>query len=155
MTTDGNMTGRAAVFTGGSFVSARCVAALAWLGALGTLIGLVVMDAVWWEKALYGFLGIPVLMVVGASLWSDAGEERADFARLRRSGRPAVAEVVGMETTTDGESEWAVLTLRITGPDVPPFEGRFRCEPEPVMRVGARLKAVVDTSDNLFTLRPV
>ncbi len=124
------------------------------MGALGSLAWLIVADAAWWEKALFGIC-VPLLMALGASLWSDAGEQRTDFARLRQCGRPAVAEIIDMEVTTDGETEWAELTLRISGPDVPPFEGYFRCEPEPIMTVGARLKAVVDISDNLFTLRPV
>lgn len=64
-------------------------------------------------------------MAASASLWSDAGEERADFARLRRCGRSAAAESVDMDVTTGGESGWAVLALRISGPDAPPFEGNF------------------------------
>lgn len=92
--TNGGMAGRAATFTG-VVASLLPVAVPRWLGRAfwARLIGLVVADIAWWERALYGFLGVPVLMVVGASLWSDAGEQRAAFARLRQSGRPEVVAV--------------------------------------------------------------
>ncbi|MFK0318051.1 hypothetical protein OG693_21440 [Streptomyces sp. NBC_01259] len=37
----------------------------------------------------------------------------------------------------------------------PPSEAGYPCDQEERYRVGARFKAVVDPSDNLFTLRPL
>ncbi|NUS72629.1 MAG: hypothetical protein HOQ05_04395 [Corynebacteriales bacterium] len=153
MTTSETPTGRAAVFTGSSPTSARWVAALILLSAAGLFIGIIATDTHWWVKVVVGFLVTPLLVVLAFSLWGDAKEQQTDFARLRHAGRPAVAHIVEMTVDTDGETEWAELTLEISGPDVPPFQGYFRCPPEPVMKVGARLKAVVDPTDNLFTLR--
>ncbi|RMI28566.1 hypothetical protein [Nocardia stercoris] len=155
MTADEGMTGRAATFTGGGVVAARCAAIGVGVSAAGVLAGLMVSGIAWWERGLVGILCVPLLAAASLSLWSDAGEQQADFARLRASGLPAVAEVVAMTVTNDGESDWATMTLRISGPDVPMFEGCVRCHPEPMMRLGARLDAVVDPADNLFTLRPV
>ncbi|MFI7675066.1 hypothetical protein [Actinophytocola sp. NPDC049390] len=45
-----------------------------------------------------------------------------------------------------------MLSLRVSGDGVPPFEARYRCELEPGNVVGARLPATVDPAGNLFTL---
>ncbi|MFJ4903267.1 MULTISPECIES: hypothetical protein [unclassified Streptomyces] len=37
----------------------------------------------------------------------------------------------------------------------PPFEAGYPCDHEERYRVGARFKAVVDPSDNPFTLKPL
>jgi hypothetical protein len=127
MSSEGNGAGRAADYSGGNPVTTRIFAVLAWLSSLGLFVWLVLDHGLsWWQKALCVVLTVPVI-VVAWTLWGTAGAELADFARLRAAGRPAVAEI----------------------------DGRFGCAPEPTMRVGALLKAVVDPSDNLFTLRPV
>lgn len=90
---------RGATLAGGSIVAARCRAVLAWMAAAGLLAGPIVSDIAWWERAIYGILCAPLLAVMGFSFWSDADGQRADFARLGRSGRPAVAEVIDVVGT--------------------------------------------------------
>ncbi|WP_433263580.1 hypothetical protein ACQPZF_32610 [Actinosynnema sp. CS-041913] len=135
----------------------RLVAILCWLSVPLVPVALFLdgEDWAWWEvPATIGSLLI--LGPIGFVMWSGANRARADIARLRQSGRPAVAEVVGLELDEDPEGPtMAVLSLRISGDDVPPFSATYRCRPEPGFKVGARIKAVVDPFDNLFTLKRI
>lgn len=88
-----------------------------------------------------------------AFLWREAARRKLDTERLDRAGVPATAEVVSVEVVAGDESpDEARLDLRVSGPGVPPFDAAYRCLDRPSLRVGARLDAVVDPSDNLFTL---
>lgn len=108
-------------------------------------------DLPWWAAVLF----VIVLLPLGFAIWSDAAEHREDTERLLRAGRPAVAEVIDLELVDpgDGSADVAVLQLRISGEDVPPFEATYRGDKDPALRPGARLYATVDPADNLFTLR--
>jgi hypothetical protein len=59
-------------------------------------------------------------------------------------------EVVHQEEGPDT----SVLSLRISGHAVPPFDATYRGRHRPEDRVGARFEAVVDPTDNLFALDP-
>ncbi len=148
---------QASVDSGVGRVITRAGAVACWLCAL-------VVPAVWysgdfdwsWWAVLAGIGGLLVTALVGASMWSEANRAEADTTRLRQAGRPAVAEIVGMDVVyPDDGPETSVLRLRISGDDIPAFDATYRCEHEPGHRVGAHFTAVVDPSDNLFTLDPV
>jgi hypothetical protein len=114
------------------------------------------VDLPWWGAAL-SVIGLGLLMsLVGFVMWFEAGEARADTERLRRHGRDAIAEIVDLEVTDpgDGSNDVARLQLRISGDDVPEFRAVYRDDHDKnAYKIGARFKAVVDPSDNLFTLR--
>ena len=134
----------------------RVSAVLSWLCALIPLAvwHLEDLDWPWWA-----LVGVVVAMVVvaalGGELWATANRAEADTARLRHAGRPAIAEVVGVEVVHQEEGpDSSVLSLRISGDDVPPFDATYRGRRRPDHRVGARFDAVVDPTDNLFALKP-
>jgi hypothetical protein len=110
-------------------------------------------DLPWWAALLV----VVVLLPLGFAIWFDAAEHREDTERLLRAGRPAVAEVIDLDLVDpgDGSADVAVLSLRISGDEVPPFETTYRGDADPDFRPGARLHATVDPADNLFTLRPL
>jgi hypothetical protein len=109
----------------------------------------------WWAAALT-VIGVGLLMwLLGFVLWNHAGEARADTERLLRNGRDAIAEILDLEVTDpgDGSNDVARLQLRIAGDEVPEFRAVYRDDHDKeAYVVGARFKAVVDPSDNLFTL---
>jgi hypothetical protein len=93
--------------------------------------------------------GVPLAVV----LWREAAQRKLDTERLGRAGVPATAEIVSVEVVAgDEHPDEARLRLRVSGPGVPPFEAAYRCLDRPSLLVGAQLDAVVDPSDNLFTL---
>jgi hypothetical protein len=108
-----------------------------------------------WAGVLIEALVVLFILPLGFALWSDATEHRVDTARLLRAGRPAVAEVVELELVDpgDGGADVAVLRLRISDDDVPPFEATYRGNAQSDLRPGALLHATVDPTDNLFVLR--
>lgn len=116
------------------------------------------IDWSWWQLAL-GQIGLTLLMLlVGGWMWSEAKAEKSDTERLQRVGLEAVAEVIGVDITDpgDGSADIARVELQIASDGVPPFQAIYRTDQE-IKRyvVGARFKAVVDPSDNLFTLKPL
>jgi len=112
----------------------------------------------WWGAALT-IAGFVLLMgLLGSWMWYEANRARDDTERLLRAGRDAIAEVIDLEVTDPGDGSHDVtrLQLRISGEDVPEFRAVYRDDhDEQAYVVGARFKAVVDPSDNLFTLRPL
>jgi hypothetical protein len=123
--------------------------------------GMLVFDQVeqrWWVAALT-ILGFVLLMgLLGLVLWFEASSARADTERLLRDGRDAVAEILDVEVTDpgDGSADVARMQLRISGDDVPEFRAVYKeTHDTKAYVVGARFNAVVDPSDNLFTLRPL
>lgn len=112
-------------------------------------------DIPWWACALIEVLLLVFILPLGFAIWFDADEHKSDTERLLRAGRPAVAEVIGLELVSPGDdsADVAVLRLRISGDDVPPFEATHRGSTDPEHRVGALLHATVDPTDNLFTLK--
>lgn len=139
--------GGALVHVGGRVIAVGC-----WLSA-PVLPALAVFDGLHWAWSFFS----PLMILSGLAIWSEAVKTKKDTARLRRSGRPAVAEIITAEQVDpgDGSADVSVLTVRITGPDVPPFEAPYSCDYDERFRAGAHFKAVVDPSDNLFTLRPL
>lgn len=137
---------------------ARACAILCW-AFIAFLPAMLYFDQVslpWWGATL-GCLGLGLFMLAsGLLLWSEATAARADTDRLQRQGRSAVAEVVGLEIIDpgDGSADVAQMELDIAGDGVPAFHAVYRVDhDENLYRVGACFKAVVDPSDNLFTLR--
>ena len=144
---------------GGTFsqLFGRFCAISCWLGIL-YLPGLLLfgkIDWSWW--LVLGEIGLALLLLgLGFWAWSEASAEKADTGRLRRAGRPAVAEVLELEVIDpgDGSHDIARMTLQISGDDVPAFRAIYRVDHDTKLyRVGAHFKAVVDPTDNLFTLR--
>ncbi|MGW8850787.1 hypothetical protein ACWGNE_23800 [Streptomyces xiamenensis] len=149
---------QASIGGAGSRFGHRAAAVQCWLSAL-VLTGLQITGQLglgWWHAVIT--IGVSLLLLLlGLTIWSSAAEQKLDTERLLRSGRPAVAEVLGVEVNEDSEGvpNIAVLELRISGTDVPEFVASYRTDHAPHFRTGARFHAVVDPSDNLFTLRPL
>jgi hypothetical protein len=114
------------------------------------------LDLAWWAVALIE-LGAVIMAFLGLWAWFEANRAKADLARLRHAGRPAVAEILKVEVTDpgDGTAPVATLSLRISGTDVPPFEAEYCTTAHPRFAAGTHLDAIVDPADNLFTLDPV
>lgn len=112
----------------------------------------------WWGAAL-SVIGLGLLMgLIGFVMWFEAAEASADTERLLHDGRDAVAEILDLEVTDpgDGSHDIARLQLRISGDQVPEFHAVYRDDHDKNAHVvGARFRAVVDPSDNLFTLKPL
>jgi hypothetical protein len=109
----------------------------------------------WWQLALAQILFTVVMLVVGFWAWFEADEAAADTKRLQRDGRDAIAEIIDLDVTDpgDGSHDVARLQLKISGEDVPEFHAVHRdAHDKKTYVIGARFKAVVDPSDNLFTL---
>jgi hypothetical protein len=138
-------------------VMLRYCAVACWLTVAGGTVMVFTVDMPWWGGVLTEVALLLIMLPLGFAIWSDAAEHKSDTERLLRAGRPAVAEITGVEVVTpDAESaDVHVLTVRISGDGVPPFEARYRCPMEPRNVVGVRLHATVDPADNLFTLRPL
>lgn len=139
--------GGAVVHVGGRVIAVTC-----WLLA-PVLPALAVFDGLHWAWSFFSLL----MVLSGLVIWSDAIKTKEDTARLRKSGRPAVAKIIDAKRVDpgDGSADTSVLTLRISGADVPSFEATYQCDHDERFRAGASFKAVVDPSDNLFTLRPL
>lgn len=133
-------------------VGGRVIAVICWASAPLPPI-LAVFDGLHWAWSFFSLL----MILSGLAIWSEAVRTKKDTARLRESGRPAVAQIITAERIDpgDGSADVSVLTVRITGPDVPAFEGTYSCDYDERFRPGSHFKAVVDPSDNLFTLRPL
>ena len=136
-------------------VMLRYCAVACWLTVAGGTVMVFTVGMPWWAGVLTELGLLLIMLPLGFAIWSDAAEHKSDTERLLRAGRPAVAEITDVEVVSpDGESpDVHVLSLRISGDGVPPFEARYRCDLEPGNVVGARLYATVDPADNLFTLR--
>ena len=160
MSTDDVVTAKQASIAG-RFARAylRVCAVACWLFIL-FWPAMLVFDQVeqsWWVATL-SILGFVVLMgLLGLVLWFEAGGAAADTERLLRDGRDAVAEIVDIEVIDpgDGSADVAHMQLRISGDDVPEFRAVCKETHDKTYVVGARFNAVVDPSDNLFTLRPL
>jgi hypothetical protein len=133
----------------------RSCAVLLWLSSALPLVMAFAEGMPWWAAVLVEVLLLVTIVPLGFVLWSDAAEHREHTARLRRAGRPAVAEITDAEHVDLGDDTGTVvvLRLRISGDDVPPFVATYRGRPDPEYRVGGLLYATVDPADNLFTLR--
>jgi len=116
--------------------------------------GLVFADEDVWDVVVVA----TVLTVVGVPfavhLWRDADRHAVDTERLRVAGVPATAEIVTLAVIThdDDLADEVKLGLRVSGAGVRSFEAIYRCPHDRSFRVGLRLDAVVDPSDNLFTV---
>jgi hypothetical protein len=155
MTADDGVTARQASFGGvWSRTFLRWCAVACWLSVAGFSVMVFTTGMPWWAGVLVELALLLFILPLGLVLWSDAAEHKADTERLLRNGRPAVAEVLELELIDhDDSGDVAILRLRISGDDVPPFEATYRGNSAPEFRAGARLYATVDPVDNLFTLR--
>lgn len=138
-------------------VMLRYCAVGCWLTVAGGAVMVFTVDMPWWSAVLMVLVLLLIVLPLGFVIWSDAAEHKADTERLLREGRPAIAEIIDVEVVRPDEdsADVHVLTLRISGDDVPPFEARYRCPLEKRNVVGVRLHATVDPADNLFTLQPL
>ena len=79
----------------------RALAVLCWLLVLALpvlwLVGAVDRSLAWWQAVLYLLGAVVIVVPIGFIAWFSAGEEKEDTERLRRAGRPAIAEIVGIE----------------------------------------------------------
>lgn len=155
MTADGDVIARQASIGGtGARVMLRLCAVACWVSVAGTGVMAFTLPLSWWVGVLVGLVMVVFIVPLGFALWDDAAQHRVDTERLRRAGRHAVAEVVGVELVDpgDGSADVAVVSLRVSGDGVPPFEATYRGAKDPEFRPGALLHATVDPADNLFTL---
>ncbi len=155
MTSDQGITARQASFGGvWSRVLLRWCAVSCWLAVVGFTVMAFTVDMPVWTIVIIEATMLLIVLPLGFAIWSDAAEHKVDTERLLRNGRPAVAEVVELERTDVGDEggEVLVLSLRISGDDVPPFEATYRGRPDRAFRVGARLYATVVPADYLFSL---
>ncbi|WUH92123.1 hypothetical protein OG900_19755 [Streptomyces sp. NBC_00433] len=153
MTADGGATARQANIGGpASRALARAVGVTTWAVGL-VLPALALFGDLAWTWSLFLLLTTPL----GFVMWWEADDAKDDTVRLQRSGRRARAELVRLERVDpgDGSPDVAVMRLRISGEGVPDFEATYRCDHEDRFTVGTRFVAVVDPSDNLFTLKPL
>lgn len=123
------------------------IPAMLWTGEI---------DMPWWGAVLTTVGVGLILLLVGALIWSIAVEARHDTERLKRAGRVAVAEVLSVEVIDpgDGSSDIARMELTISGEGVPSFPAICRMDYDKhAHREGAKFTAIVDPSDNLFTLQ--
>ncbi|MEU4448667.1 hypothetical protein AB0K14_39865 [Actinosynnema sp. NPDC050801] len=158
MIADGDRTARQAEVDGaGGRLWLRVAAVFCWLCALIPLAVWYLEDLDWaWWALVAMAIAMLIVTALGVDMWTTANQAEADTARLRQAGRPAIAEVVGVEVVDHEEGPTtSVLSLRISGDDVRPFDATYRGRHRPEHRVGARFDAVVDPTDNLFSLKPV
>lgn len=72
--------------------------------------------------------------------------------RLARNGRPAVAEVIGARPASIGEETGVEVTVRVSGPDVPPFEMKHRSTESRIAALGETFRLIVDPSDGAYMI---
>ncbi|MFM9543117.1 hypothetical protein ACKI1I_28270 [Streptomyces turgidiscabies] len=89
---------------------------------------------------------------LGLVIWFDAQFERESNRRLDAVGIGVTAEVTSLTDWDDGESTGVAAGLRISGPGVRPFETTWKHASHPALRVGLRLRAVVDPTLSMFRL---
>ncbi|MDF9811023.1 hypothetical protein [Streptomyces sp. SPB162] len=156
MTTDEGACARVAFIGDARSRVVKRVGAVCWWAGAVVLSGVLLAadyDRTWWMVLVEaGMVLLPVLF--GVSMWLGADLEQSDTERLRSRGLPAVAEIVALELEEqhDGCADRAKLRLAVSGEGVLPFEAVYRLADEPWLRLGLRIKVVVDPSDNLFTL---
>jgi hypothetical protein len=80
-----------------------------------------------------------------------AGGRRGE-RRVYAVGVPATAEIVAVAGTSVGDDLGVALTLRVSGDGFTPFVGGVSCLAEDDLRVGTILQALVDPTDNAFTI---
>lgn len=159
MTTGEPITARQATI-GGRFLRGwlQGTAVFCWLfiGFFPAMVLTGEIDMSWWGAALISAgLGL-IMLLVGALVWSIAAEARHDTERLKKFGRAAVAEVLALEVSDpgDGSCDIARMELMISGEGVPSFPAICRMDYDKhAHHEGARFRALVDPSDNLFTLQ--
>lgn len=91
---------------------------------------------------------------VGIGTWTGTTRARRRLLRLDAVGLPATAKILTARGD-GGEDERLDMLLRISGPDVPPFEAQYRCSMNPSFTPGRLLTAVVDPDDGTFLIREV
>ncbi|MCE6996484.1 hypothetical protein LZG04_16995 [Saccharothrix sp. S26] len=92
------------------------------------------------------------LVPVGIGVWRGATRARRRLLRLDAVGLPATGLVLA--TRSDGgEMPEIVVTVRISGPDVPAFDTTVTVRFDPVIRPGYELTVLVDPDDGTFLIR--
>ncbi|MFC0629252.1 hypothetical protein [Kribbella deserti] len=96
---------------------------------------------------------VSIAMTVGISgyytiAWIGISREQQRAKRLAETGIRASAEVVASHWGIVNEQRGAVLTLRITGPGIEPFQTVHRTEAKPGQEIGDRLPVLVDPTDH-------
>lgn len=87
---------------------------------------------------------------IGLGLWFHTRFERASNRRLDAVGVVATAEVTSLAEWEDAESAGLLVGLRISGPGVRTFETTWKRSSHPALRVGLRIRAVVDPAADVF-----
>ncbi|MFD7660155.1 hypothetical protein ACFV4N_39770 [Actinosynnema sp. NPDC059797] len=101
----------------------------------------------------YVGIGLSLLLVpVGIGAWRAVTRARKRLLRLDAVGLPAVGEVLTARND-GGEITKVILTVRISGPDVPPFRATLTTDPGPNTKPGGRLTVLVDPDDGTFLVR--
>ncbi len=93
-----------------------------------------------------------ILVPLGIGTWTATTRGRARLLRLDEVGLPATGEVLTAEDD-GGEMPNMILRVRISGPDVPPFETTVTGRSGPTTKPGSRLTILVDPDDGTFLIR--
>ncbi|NUT48502.1 MAG: hypothetical protein HOV94_14510 [Saccharothrix sp.] len=102
---------------------------------------------------LYVGAGLSLILVpVGVGAWRGTGRARRRLLRLDAVGLPATGVVIAAEDD-GGEVTNVKVTMRISGPDVPPFEATVTTSPGPGTKVGNEVTVLVDPDDGTFLVR--
>lgn len=81
----------------GTQVMLRVCAVMCWVTVLAVTIMVFTVGMPWWAGVLVEVVMLLIILPLGFAVWDDAGQHRDDTERLLCAGRPAVAEVVGLE----------------------------------------------------------
>ncbi|MBW4716774.1 hypothetical protein [Saccharothrix obliqua] len=106
------------------------------------------------DSAQFYVGGVLALFLVptGIGMWRATSRARRRLLRLDAVGLPAVGEVLTAESD-GGEMPDVVMAVRISGPDVPPFEVTVTARPGPTTTPGSRLTVLVDPADGSYLIR--
>lgn len=92
------------------------------------------------------------LVPIGIGAWRATTRAQRRLLRLEAVGLPATGEVLTSQSD-GGEMPNVILTVRISGPHVPPFATTVTTRPGPGTKPGSRLTVLVDPDDGTFLIR--
>lgn len=120
-------------------------------GPAFAVLGTVLEDG--WHAMAWAGVGVTAFMApLGVFFLRGVATSRKAERRVHKVGIPATAEIVAVATASVGEATGVELTLHVTGDGVRPFTGKVSCLADDDLHVGTTLNALVDPTDNTFTV---